>query len=142
MPIAGALHYSSCSGQMSLPIEQQSPPALGMQQNYGGHPGSGSVGPVIGVLVVIIVFAVIAVVVGRLCSGRSIMGYGHFDLESWAETKCSSCIDGRISPPPPRVNVSAAAAAAASLPAGTMAVRTQQETKQEEPASQNPPANA
>lgn len=105
---------------------------------YGGHPGSGSVGPVIGVLVVIIVFAVVAVVVGRLCSGMSIMGYGHFDLESWAETKCSSCIDGRISPTPPRVNVSPAA----SLPTGTMAVRTQQETKQEEPASQNPPANA
>ncbi|XP_038885752.1 uncharacterized protein LOC120076044 [Benincasa hispida] len=126
---------------MSLPIEQQSPPAAEMQQNYGGHPGSGSVGPVIGVLVVIIVFAVVAVVVGRLCSGRSIMGYGHFDLESWAETKCSSCIDGRISPPPPRVD---GCAAAASLPAGTMAARPQQETKQEqeEPASQNPPANA
>ena len=139
MAIAGALHYSSCSGQMSLPIEQQSPP--GMQQNYVGHPGSGSVGPVIGVLIVIIVFAVVAVVVGRLCSGRSIMGYGHFDLESWAETKCSSCIDGRITPPPPRVDASTTAAAS-SLPAGTMAVGTQQETKQEDPASQNPSANA
>lgn len=109
-----------------------------MQHPHGGHPGSSSVGPVIGVLVVIIVFAVVAVVVGRLCSGKSIMGYGHFDLESWAETKCSSCIDGRISPPPPRVNVSVAAA---SLPAATMAVQTQQESKQEEPASPNLPAN-
>ncbi|XP_022144319.1 uncharacterized protein LOC111014030 [Momordica charantia] len=123
---------------MSLPIEQQSPPAPGMQQPYGGHLSNGSVGPVIGVLVVIIVFAVVAVVVGRLCSGKTIMGYGHFDLESWAETKCSSCIDGRISPPPPRANVSAATTATA-LPA-TMAVQTQQETKQEEPASQNPSA--
>ncbi|XP_023537357.1 uncharacterized protein LOC111798443 [Cucurbita pepo subsp. pepo] len=115
---------------MSLPIDQQSPPAPGMQQPYGG-----SVGPVIGVLVVIIVFAVVAVVVGRLCSGRSIMGYGHFDLERWAEVKCSSCIDGRVSSPSPRVNVSTAAG---SLPAATMSVQTQQD----EPASQNPPPNA
>lgn len=69
--------------------------------SYGGR---GSMGPVIGVLAVILVLAVVAAIVGRLCSGRSVFGYGHFDVEGWIERKCASCIDGRIEsgPPPPR----------------------------------------
>ncbi|KAG6472193.1 hypothetical protein ZIOFF_069650 [Zingiber officinale] len=64
----------------------------------------GSVGPVIAVLAVIAVLGVIAGLVGRLCSGRTVMGYGHYDLEGWFERKCASCIDGRLaaSAPPPR----------------------------------------
>ncbi|ONK67070.1 uncharacterized protein A4U43_C06F15350 [Asparagus officinalis] len=65
--------------------------------------GRGSMGPVIGVLAVILALAVVAAIVGRLCSGRSVFGYGHFDVEGWIERKCASCIDGRIEsgPPPP-----------------------------------------
>jgi hypothetical protein len=29
------------------------------------------------------------------------MGYGEYDIESWVETKCSSCVGGRVVPPPP-----------------------------------------
>ncbi|PRQ27598.1 hypothetical protein RchiOBHm_Chr6g0306971 [Rosa chinensis] len=72
---------------------------------YSPH---GSIGAVVGVLVMVVILAVVAVVIGRLCSGKTIMGYGHFDMESWAETKCSSCIDGRISVSLPRPNVSTA----------------------------------
>ncbi|KAK6916490.1 hypothetical protein RJ641_019351 [Dillenia turbinata] len=79
---------------------QQQPPAI-TEQAYTVHSGHASVGPVIAVLAVIIILGVISGMIGRLCSGRSIMGYGQFDFEGWIERKCSSCIDGRIESPTP-----------------------------------------
>ncbi|KAG6419672.1 hypothetical protein SASPL_116181 [Salvia splendens] len=64
------------------------------------HPGKG---PVIGVLVVITILRAIAVMIGRLCSGRGIRGHARYDFEKWVETICASCIDGGLDPPPPRV---------------------------------------
>ncbi|KAJ8441923.1 hypothetical protein Cgig2_020068 [Carnegiea gigantea] len=62
----------------------------------------GSVGTVFGVVAAIAVLGIIAGVIGRLCGRRSIMGYGGgFDVEEWAEAKCSACIDGHVGPPPP-----------------------------------------
>ncbi|KAK7362674.1 hypothetical protein VNO77_04794 [Canavalia gladiata] len=88
--------------KMSTPIVQQySPPTEVTQQAYTTHSGHGSVGPVIAVLAVITVLGVIAGMIGRLCSGRRVMGHGEYDFETWVETKCSSCVDGRIAPPPP-----------------------------------------
>ncbi|KAI4295621.1 hypothetical protein L6164_035646 [Bauhinia variegata] len=86
---------------MSTPFVQQAPPLQVTQQAYTTHTGHGSVGPVIAVLAVITVLGVIAGMIGRLCSGRRIMGHGEYDIESWVETKCSSCVDGRIAPRPP-----------------------------------------
>ncbi|KAF4353504.1 hypothetical protein CsatB_008583 [Cannabis sativa] len=100
-------------------MSSQAPPlsvvVVSPQQQRVSH-GSSSVGPVVGVLVAILILGAMAVMVGRLCSGKRIMGYGNFDLETWAETKCSSCIDGRIqvNTPLPKPNDSAVAAAAAS----------------------------
>ncbi|KAI4298429.1 hypothetical protein L6164_031990 [Bauhinia variegata] len=85
---------------MSTPFVQQPPPIEVTQQAYTTHTGHGSVGPVIAVLAVITVLGVIAGMIGRLCSGRRIMGHGEYDIESWVETKCSSCVDGRIIVPP------------------------------------------
>ncbi|XP_019165698.1 PREDICTED: uncharacterized protein LOC109161662 [Ipomoea nil] len=79
---------------------QQPPPMVMEQQVYASRTAHGSVGPVIGVLAVIAVLGAIAVMIGRLCSGRRIMGRAHYDFESWVETKCASCIDGRLDPPP------------------------------------------
>nr|XP_011459828.1 PREDICTED: uncharacterized protein LOC105350119 [Fragaria vesca subsp. vesca] len=98
---------------MSRPYGEQPPPppqAFIIQgsdaSTYSPH---GSIGAVVGVLVMVVILAAVAVVIGRLCSGKTIMGYGHYDMESWAETKCSSCIDGRISTVSlPRPNVSTA----------------------------------
>ncbi|KAG6522923.1 uncharacterized protein LOC122053313 [Zingiber officinale] len=87
---------------MSLPLPQQQqfpPPAAAYPAPYRSH--GGSVGPVIAVLALIAVLGVIAGIVGRLCSGRTIMGHGHYDLEGWVERKCASCIDGKIEAPPP-----------------------------------------
>ncbi|XP_022725067.1 uncharacterized protein LOC111281660 [Durio zibethinus] len=87
---------------MSTPLGQQ-PPSVGVsQQAYKAHTGHGSVGPVIAVLVLITILGVIAGMIGRLCSGRPIMGHGQYDFEGWFERKCSSCLDGRVDPPPPR----------------------------------------
>ncbi|KAJ8506756.1 hypothetical protein OPV22_007642 [Ensete ventricosum] len=85
---------------MSLPFQQQQqlPPPPPPVYAYRSH--GGSVGPVIAVLAVIAVLGVIAGILGRLCSGRTIMGYGHYDLEGWVERKCASCIDGRLEVPP------------------------------------------
>lgn len=107
-----------------MPLSQQPPPVTIAQEPLHIHSTHGSVGPVIAVLVMIVILAVVAVMIGRLCSGRRILGYGHHDMESWAETKCSSCIDGTIvvatsAPPPP------------PPPA-----QTHQETKQEEQSPQ------
>ena len=87
---------------MSTPFVQQPPPIEVTQQAYTTHSGHGSVGPVIAVLAVITVLGVIAGMIGRLCSGRRVMGHGEYDVETWVETKCSSCVDGRITPPTPR----------------------------------------
>ncbi|KAG1328235.1 putative myosin-1 [Cocos nucifera] len=69
---------------MSYPLEQQQQPAP-PSPVYDVVPtanGGGSYGPVIGVLAVIAVLGVIAGIVGRLCSGRRIFGYG-YDFEGW-----------------------------------------------------------
>ncbi|XP_052621793.1 uncharacterized protein LOC111895733 [Lactuca sativa] len=86
------------------PAQQQPPPfpPIIQEQAYKSHSGHGSVGPVIGVLAVIMVLGAVAVMIGRLCSGRRIMGHGQYDFEGWVETKCSTCIDGRLGPPPRR----------------------------------------
>ncbi|CAN4112256.1 unnamed protein product [Withania somnifera] len=86
--------------------QQQLPPPMFMgQQAYSDRPGHGSVGPVIVVLAVIAVLGAIAVMIGRLCSGRRIMGRVQYDFEGWVETKCASCIDGRVDPIPRPVTV-------------------------------------
>ncbi|XVF63982.1 hypothetical protein PTKIN_Ptkin09bG0130400 [Pterospermum kingtungense] len=89
---------------MSMPLVQQPPPvtATQQQQPYNSSTGHASIGPVIAVLSVIIILGIVAGMIGRLCTGRKMMGYGQYDIESWIETKCSSCIDGRIYPPQPR----------------------------------------
>ncbi|XVE66884.1 hypothetical protein DITRI_Ditri08aG0115600 [Diplodiscus trichospermus] len=110
---------------MSTPLEQQQPPPVGVsQQAYTAHTGHGSVGPVIAVLAVITILGVIAGMIGRLCSGRPIMGHGQYDFEGWVERKCSSCLDGRLDLPPPRPTE--------EVPAAVPAEETQQEIKEEE----------
>lgn len=91
---------------MSTPLEPQQqlpppPPLEVTQQAYTSQSGHGSIGPVIGVLAVITILGAIAVMIGRLCSGRRIMGHGQYDFEGWVEAKCGSCIDGRVDPPTP-----------------------------------------
>ncbi|KAK7283317.1 hypothetical protein RIF29_12751 [Crotalaria pallida] len=121
---------------MSMPMYPQPPPFIVEQQsNYDGDASSehGSIGPLVGVMVVVIVLGIIAVMIGRLCSGRRIMGYGQYDIESWAESKCSTCIDGRINlSPPARATEPTTTTTTTSLPATPV-----QETKPAEPSSQN-----
>ncbi|XVF36215.1 hypothetical protein REPUB_Repub19eG0039200 [Reevesia pubescens] len=119
---------------MSMPLVQQPPPVTVTQQPYNSHTIHASIGPVIAVLLVIIILGLLAGMIGRLCTGRKIMGYGQYDIESWIEAKCSSCIDGRIysSPPPPRANASGS-----SVPA-SIQHRSQQEPKQEDQSPQTP----
>lgn len=129
---------------MSMPFEQQQsapppPPLMENQQAYSSSAGNGSIGPLIGVLAVIAILGIIAGMIGRLCSGRSIMGYGgHFNFEGWIESKCSSCIDGRIDPPltsNPNPNADADDSVPIAIP-----VENPQESKQREQNSpQNPP---
>ncbi|KAF5739428.1 hypothetical protein HS088_TW12G00634 [Tripterygium wilfordii] len=120
---------------MSMPIAQQPPSVTLPEQSYSNHSGHTSIGPVIAVMVIIIILGVLAGMIGRLCSGRRIMGYGDYDIESWAERKFSRCIDGRINPSPPRPQVSAT-----STPV-TMPVQANQEPKSEEQSPHNPPSN-
>ncbi|CAN1278397.1 hypothetical protein LINPERPRIM_LOCUS16626 [Linum perenne] len=70
---------------------------------YQHHGPSASVGAAIGAVAVITVLGVIACVIGRVCYGGRVLGYGggQYDMESWVETKCSSCVDGRLRAPPP-----------------------------------------
>lgn len=123
---------------MSIPVEQHQPPPpppiTVTQHSYSSHSGSGSIGPVIAVLAVITILGVVAGVIGRLCSGRRIMGYGHYDFEGWIERKCSSCIDGSIDPP---MNNAHAVEGSVST---TASFENHQETKQAEQSPQNPPA--
>ncbi|KAL0928289.1 hypothetical protein M5K25_000161 [Dendrobium thyrsiflorum] len=89
---------------MSLQQQLYSPPPppepMTTTTRYPSKDSWGSIGPVIGVLAVIAVLGILAGVIGRLCSGRRILGLGPFDVEGWIERKCS-CIDGGISSPPP-----------------------------------------
>ncbi|KAF2309889.1 hypothetical protein GH714_005501 [Hevea brasiliensis] len=101
LPSSEALYPKA---KMSMPLGQQPPAVTIAQENFHTHSTHSSVGPVIAVLAVIMILGLLAVTIGRLCSRRRILGYGQYDIENWAETKCSSCIDGRISPPP-RSNV-------------------------------------
>ncbi|XVE94829.1 hypothetical protein REPUB_Repub02eG0043400 [Reevesia pubescens] len=110
---------------MSMPLVQQPPPVIVNEQPYNSQTSHASIGPVLAVLLVIIILGILAGMIGRLCTGRKIMGYGQYDIESWIETKCSACIDGRIYPPaPPRTNASAT-----SVPASI---------QQEDQSPQNP----
>ncbi|CAI0558449.1 unnamed protein product [Linum tenue] len=95
---------------MSMPLGQQQQPDIGVEPfpiHSSSSSSHASIGPVIAVLVVIMILGIVAGMIGRLCSGRTIFGYGDYDIESWAETKFSSCIDGRITtsntPPPTAV---------------------------------------
>ncbi|KAF5812374.1 hypothetical protein HanRHA438_Chr04g0201521 [Helianthus annuus] len=84
------------------PTQQPPPyPPVIQEHAYKPHSGHGSVGPVIGVLAVVIVLGAVAIMIGRLCSGRRVMGHLQYDFEGWMETKCTTCIDGRLDPPPP-----------------------------------------
>ena len=121
---------------MSMPLGQQPPPVTVTQQPYNSHTSHASIGPVIAVLLVIIILGILAVMIGRLCTGRKIMGYGQYDTESWVETKCFSCIDGRIySPPPTRANASGSSVSA------SIQHQSQQESKQEDQSPQTPLPN-
>ncbi|MED6218252.1 hypothetical protein PIB30_025177 [Stylosanthes scabra] len=115
----------------SMPIYQQQPPP---QQSYDDGVSSehDSLGPLVGVLVVVIVLGVIAVMIGRLCSGRRIMGYGQYDIESWAERKCSTCIDGRIN-----LTLPTRASESTTSPVPETPIHAPQETKQPEQSSHN-----
>ncbi|XP_070021554.1 uncharacterized protein [Nicotiana sylvestris] len=90
------------STQVMDPL-QQPPPMVLNPKPYSDHRDHGLVGPVIGVLVAIAFLGAIAVMIGKICSGRGIMGRGYYDIEGWVETKCGSCIDGRVDPPCPQV---------------------------------------
>ncbi|OVA10805.1 hypothetical protein BVC80_8611g9 [Macleaya cordata] len=125
---------------MSLPVEQQQqqPPQLGLsQQVYTTHSHHGSIGSVIAVLTVITVLGFVAGMIGRLCSGRRVRGLGQYDFESWVERKCSSCIDGRIGPPPP-APLSNISSSPDSVPV-VIPIEIPEETKETEQSHQNPP---
>ncbi|XP_065017838.1 uncharacterized protein LOC135644299 [Musa acuminata AAA Group] len=99
---------------MSLPFGEQPPPAYA--EPSGSQSGGGSIGPVIGVVLGVVALAVVAGLVGRLCSGLSILGYGHYDLHGWIERKCAACVDGRPeAPPPPQPSTNVAPAAAVTV---------------------------
>lgn len=116
--------------------QEQQPQDTVTQQYYNDAASQhGSVGPVIGVLIAIIVLGIIAVMIGRLCSGRRIMGHGEFDIESWAERKCSTCIDGRVNLSVPRANEPST-----SLPATP--IHTSEENKQAEPEPEPEPSSS
>ncbi|GAB2222522.1 hypothetical protein Droror1_Dr00016640 [Drosera rotundifolia] len=96
----------------SSPPPPPPPMVVSEQHSYAAvDSNQGSVGPVIGVLVAILILGVVAAMIGRLLSGRSIMGYGgHFDVDAWMDSKFSSCLDSHahgptslrpLSPEPP-----------------------------------------
>ncbi|KAJ4963968.1 hypothetical protein NE237_023907 [Protea cynaroides] len=120
---------------MSMPIgpqQQQTPSITTNQEAYSTDPSRGSFGPVIAVLVVIIILGVVAGMIGRFCSGRRIMGHYRYYLAGWVKTKCASCIDGRIDPPPPRPPGD-------SVPVA-IPIEIPQETKRTQQSTENPPA--
>lgn len=85
----------------SMPLYWQPPPATELPQQYSAS-GRSTIGPFIAVFIVVTIICVLAGVIGRLCSGKTILGYGDYDMERWAESRCASCIDGHIRPSPPR----------------------------------------
>ncbi|KAG0488263.1 hypothetical protein HPP92_006819 [Vanilla planifolia] len=82
--------------KMALHQQLFSPPKQPSSMVYS--PSNPSMGPLIGALVVIAVVGVIACLVGQLCSGRRIAGFG-YDAEGWIERKCASCIEGGVGLP-------------------------------------------
>ncbi|XP_042494300.1 uncharacterized protein LOC122073741 [Macadamia integrifolia] len=121
---------------MSMPIgpqQQQTPSMTTNQESYSStHSNHGSIGAVIAVLALITILGVVAGMIGRLCSGRRVMGHGQYDFEGWVETKCASCIDGRIDLPPPR-------SSGDSVPIA-IPIETPQEKKRTEQSAENPPS--
>ncbi|XAR72875.1 hypothetical protein NMG60_11019658 [Bertholletia excelsa] len=109
----------SSSLEPLLPPPPPPPPPEAIQQAYTARSGHGSIGPFIAVLAVISILGAVAVMIGRLCSGRRIMGYGQFDVEGWIENKCASCIDGRVEPPAPSLPQRPAAESTSSSPRAT-----------------------
>lgn len=69
-----------------------------------------SIAPFVCIFVAVVVLGMAAVAVGRVCSGkRKTSGscyQGKYDMERWAESKCSSCIEGRIHVNSPSMNTS------------------------------------
>lgn len=129
---------------MPMPPYQQPPPALIVQQTYNTrvHSTHSSIGPFIAVLVVIIVLGILAVMVGRLCFGKGVLGYGEYDIESWVETKCSSCIDGKFnSPPPPPLRTTNASSSCNSIPLPVPLQTGHQQAEQEERSPPDPKTN-
>ncbi|KAG6422646.1 hypothetical protein SASPL_113023 [Salvia splendens] len=117
------------SGPVLDPL-QAPPMQMAAQEAYAEQPGNGAVGPLIGVLVVITILGAIAVMIGRLCSGRGIMGHARYDFEKWVETKCASCIDGGHDPPPPRVVLDHRVTIASAAP--EVANQTHPQTQQQQ----------
>lgn len=117
-----------------MPLDQQAPPPYLNEQVYASHSGFGHVGPLIAVLAVVTILGVLAGMLGRLCTGRTVMGYGHYRFEEWIERKCASCIDGRISPPPPPPP---AASTSGSVPVAMPAEAPEPRAKAEHPHDQN-----
>ncbi|XP_022860930.1 uncharacterized protein LOC111381382 [Olea europaea var. sylvestris] len=122
----------------------QPPPMAVMAQQaaYTAHSGHGSVGPVIGILAVITILCALSVMIGRLCSGRRVMGYQGYDLERWVETKCSSCIDGSFNThPSPRMEaehrVSSSSDAVPALETPSEATEEQVEVAEQHTNSQD-----
>lgn len=114
----------------STVIDQQPPPVAVTQKAYTSYSDHGSVGPLIAVLAIITVLGVIAGMIGRLCTGRQIMGHGQYDFEGWVERKCSTCLDGRIDiphRPPPPANTSTGQEIPLAMP-----IEPTQEIKEEE----------
>ncbi|KAG7035125.1 hypothetical protein SDJN02_01920, partial [Cucurbita argyrosperma subsp. argyrosperma] len=72
------------------------------RQAASSHVGAdGPFGPVIAVLVVMVILGTVAGMIGRLFSGRRLVGGGQYDVEGWVEKKCSSCFDGKVDDVPP-----------------------------------------
>ncbi|KFK32502.1 hypothetical protein AALP_AA6G251000 [Arabis alpina] len=80
----------------SMPLYWEPPPQ--QHTDSGSASDHSTIGPFIAVFIVITVLCVLASVIGRLCSGKTILGYGDYDMERWAESRCASCIDGHILP--------------------------------------------
>lgn len=106
-------------------LNQQAPP--------NSVSGSGSFAPVIAVLTVITILGIIAVLIGRLCTGRRIMGRFQFDFEGWIEKHCSSWINGNIETPGTNLN-GPEASVSIPIPEGN-----NQQTKPSEESPQDPP---
>ncbi|WCJ35365.1 hypothetical protein M5689_016626 [Euphorbia peplus] len=129
---------------MSLQVTQQVPPAVTITQDsfVTNSTSHGAIGPVIAVLVVIMVLGIIAVMIGRVCSGRRIFGYGQYDIESWAEAHCGACIDGRLTPPrPPAPPPPPPSSMAVPAPQSHPEIKNEDEEEEEQHHHHRPPEN-